>query len=106
MRSLESAPEGRHYSGIGDAGLELVKDRPDREVASAFVFRLGKIGAMERGCGKLPASPHFSKREGASGRGSEKIDWESGLSQDKGESRCRQSVARVCLVLHPSKAGR
>jgi hypothetical protein len=29
---------------------------------------------MGRGCGKLPASPHFSKRVGASGRGSEKIE--------------------------------
>ena len=30
-----------------------------------------KIGAIGRGCGKLPASPHFSKGVGASGRGSE-----------------------------------
>jgi hypothetical protein len=30
----------------------------------------------------------------------------NGLSQDQGESRCRQSVAQICLALHPLKGGR
>ena len=30
---------------------------------------------------------------------------ENGLSRKQGESRCRQSVARICLALHPLKGG-
>jgi hypothetical protein len=35
-----------------------------------------------------------------------KSSWTNGLSQDQGESRCRQSVARICLALHQLKGGR
>ena len=32
--------------------------------------------------------------------------WTNGLSQGQGETRCRQSVARICLGLHASKGAR
>ena len=52
------------------------------------------------------SSPDFSYGVGASGRGLEKIVlWQRFVSVHK-VPRCRQSVARICWVLHVSRGGR
>jgi len=38
--------------------------------------------------------------------GSEKIVLQERFVSEEGETRCKQSVARICLALHRSKGGR
>src|SRR5262249_36002787 len=57
-------------------------------------------------CSRKRTSPDFSKGWVHRSPGSEKIELLKGFISGPGGVRCRQSVARICLALHPSKVAK
>jgi hypothetical protein len=89
-RSVRQDIDGLHQSPRHGPGWLGARARP-QHIGRRAGGGLARISQRDRCIGALDLR---------------KSSWTNGLSQDQGESRCRQSVTRICLALHALKGVR